>query len=319
MSKIEYETAKFTGAYASLPASGSLSVGTAELIRSACSVAFSPFGLKVARKSRSLELTWRAAMCAASLQRGVSGWWRSDSYEALDPSEKGAVSFFLGQVQAKIFAERLLRLPIFAHYDAYLFASGVPVAKSRPDFLALSASSLNGATVEAKGRTSNFPTPRQMTAAKAQATARVVPPPFTPAAAYVHVGYFNNDMWSAYLEDPPVVRQFTEVEGDGILASYYSPLVGAISERLGLSGAAAREGGRYRACYFEEVDLTFGVLNDVAELLNVDQITPSVGRRLRAVLNEQGTPPGDSGGPLSVGSDGIMVELGASWAADVAD
>jgi hypothetical protein len=44
---------------------------------------------------------WRSAMIRAAIQPGPDAYWRSDRYARLDPSEKGAVSFFLGQAQAK--------------------------------------------------------------------------------------------------------------------------------------------------------------------------------------------------------------------------
>jgi hypothetical protein len=47
-------------------------------------------------------------------------------YRRLDPSEKRAVSYFLGMTQAKITCEWLLRAPHLIHLGAYLAMIGQP-------------------------------------------------------------------------------------------------------------------------------------------------------------------------------------------------
>ncbi|OZE13459.1 hypothetical protein CH249_01335 [Rhodococcus sp. 05-2255-3B1] len=53
----------------------------------------------------------------------------------MNPTEKGMVSFFLGQLQAKLFAEHVLDLDYFVHYESYLLANGRSMSGSRPDFI----------------------------------------------------------------------------------------------------------------------------------------------------------------------------------------
>jgi hypothetical protein len=44
---------------------------------------------------------------------------RSDAFVALDPTEKGMVSYFLGMTLCKLFASRLLNTPWLLHLDVF--------------------------------------------------------------------------------------------------------------------------------------------------------------------------------------------------------
>src|SRR5260221_7068774 len=103
-----------------------------------------------------IEMCWRAVMVLANLEPDpVSDRWRkSDSYLRLDPSEKSAVSYFLGLTQAKITCELLLGVPHLVHLDAVLAMRGMPLRDSRPDLIGFDPVSLAyGIAVDAKGRT----------------------------------------------------------------------------------------------------------------------------------------------------------------------
>ena len=78
----------------------------------------------------------------------------TDGYWRLDPSEKRAVSYFLGMTQAKIMCERLLHAPHLIHLDAFLAMIGQTTRTSRPDLVGLSLPAMDVTiAVEAKGRT----------------------------------------------------------------------------------------------------------------------------------------------------------------------
>lgn len=50
------------------------------------------------------EMAYRGAMIFANLREGADGnILRSSAYEGLDPSEKGAISYFIGVILAKLF------------------------------------------------------------------------------------------------------------------------------------------------------------------------------------------------------------------------
>ena len=137
------------------PAEGDLQLPLARLVWGAVTVGMMPFSMGGSPRPL-LELGWRAALTAASLTEDpASGRWAMTAgYRRLDPSEKRAVSYFLGMTQAKITCERLLRVPHLIHLDAYLAMIGQPSRASRPDLIGLSLPGLDCTiAVEAKGRT----------------------------------------------------------------------------------------------------------------------------------------------------------------------
>jgi hypothetical protein len=129
----------------------------ARLLWGAMTVGASPTSLGV--PSRPLiELCWRAAMAAASVAEDdrSTRWVKTSSYNRLDPSEKSAVSYFLGMTQAKITCEMLLGVPHLVHLDAILALLGRSTNASRPDFVGFDLASMSYTiAVKAKGRTNN--------------------------------------------------------------------------------------------------------------------------------------------------------------------
>lgn len=84
-----------------------------------------------------VELCWRADLAAASLEEDPAGHWAmTNGYWRLDPSEKRAISYFLGMTQARIMCGRLLRAPHLIHLDAFLTMIGQTTRASRPDLVA---------------------------------------------------------------------------------------------------------------------------------------------------------------------------------------
>jgi hypothetical protein len=137
---LSYEARNFSTLLAG-PASGSLSLPLARL---SVTVGMTPFSMGGAPRP-ILEVGWRAALTAASLTEDpASGRWaRTAGYRRLDPSEKRAVSYFLGMIQAKITREHLLNAPHLIHLDADLAMIGPPSRASRPDLIGLSLPSLD--------------------------------------------------------------------------------------------------------------------------------------------------------------------------------
>ena len=90
-----------------------------------------------------LEALWRVAMIRANLMESPKGrLLPSRAFSALDPSEKGAVSYFLGLVITKILADKLFRVPWLLHLDVYRQELALDLASSeKPDFAGLDAMS----------------------------------------------------------------------------------------------------------------------------------------------------------------------------------
>lgn len=63
-----------------------------------------------------LEVIYRSTMLYANLREDNNGIVsRSPAYEGLDPSEKGAVSYFIGLTAAKLCASKLFRISWLMH------------------------------------------------------------------------------------------------------------------------------------------------------------------------------------------------------------
>src|SRR5580704_6560954 len=66
----------------------------------------------------TFEIVYRAALIYANLRQTATGdLGRSDAYDGLDPSEKSAISYFLGLTLSKLFAEQCLKVLWLLHLD----------------------------------------------------------------------------------------------------------------------------------------------------------------------------------------------------------
>lgn len=254
---------------------------------------------------------------------------QSDQYRGLDRSEKGAVSFFLGQVSAKHFAEHLLGSPVFTRVDEALEVAGLPVIGRRPDFHGYGPRVGVFAT-EAKGR-SGIWNAKLMRDAKAQALN--LPPVLGggPHRAVAHAAYFERRQWKARIEDPPPTRLQRGPSVEAVLYAYYRPLVLLLEERDGPDFEL--DGEIYAMAELSEVDLRIGVRRDLLSAATAELSPEGRGAKLRLLIGEPGYPEEsdllaaaalaldgglaragmevDSG--RSVGADGVLLLAGRAW------
>jgi hypothetical protein len=177
--------------------------------------------------ARSLdELRWRAYMLKANLKSTGAQWGKSDSYLSLDPTEKGAVSYFHGMAQAALVLDRVLDLPYTAHIDACLLAIGQPLKESRPDLIAFRATGQPAAAVECKGRTGSHD---KATITNAKVQAGNLPkvlgcPTTTPIASISHFDRASGS-WSSLMVDPEPGQDRPEIPIEAVAFAHYWPLV----------------------------------------------------------------------------------------------
>lgn len=90
-------------------------------MRAALTVGKANFNHVVRYKRYSMfEIIFRVAIIYSNLVQGmVNSLSRSETYDALDPSEKSAISYFLGLAFAKLFADAYLNVPWLMHLDVY--------------------------------------------------------------------------------------------------------------------------------------------------------------------------------------------------------
>jgi hypothetical protein len=306
------------------PSTGDHNVGMARLVWAATTIGTTPFGPRL-HAGRALEVQWRAAMIRAAIEPygGILG--RSLRYSRLDPSEKGAVSFFLGQAQAKVFAHDFFRVSRFVHYDSYLVHLGRPRRKTRPDFIGFFGTHV-AIGVEAKGRSLGY-TSALISKAKTQARSLPVIAGHPASSTYVHVACFDYDHWCAYLEDPPRQRRVPIVDPAILTLVYYLPIVNAVRVRDPHAVDLDEADVSYLRAFFPEADLYISVRADIAELVPTDEertARADDGQKTAALydlvlrldeeqleLDNAPTPPENS--RVFVGADGVSVELGSSW------
>lgn len=116
---------------------------------------------------------------------------RTAAARSLDPTEKGAVHYFVGMTMCKLFAAKLLQAPWALHVDVFGAALGVMLTqRSRPDLVAQIHGTPDWVVMESKGRVSP-PTAAVKTKAKTQA-GRL--PPIAGGAQRYRITYLKRDV-----------------------------------------------------------------------------------------------------------------------------
>lgn len=128
---------------------------------------------------------------------------RTSAFKDLDPTEKGAITYFLGMAFCKLFASRLLATPWLLHLDIYRsHYSASHIGRSRPDLFGKQIGTGAWHSFESKGRSSK-PSAADRTRAKTQASRLVS---VGGISCTLHVGaftYFAGDALQFHWVDPP--------------------------------------------------------------------------------------------------------------------
>ncbi|GAA4726556.1 hypothetical protein GCM10025782_26180 [Pedococcus ginsenosidimutans] len=267
-----------------------------------------------------IEIEWRILMVASNLamsadRHGVEYWRKSDAFEQLDPSEKGAVSYFLGMTQAQVTCRRRLGIPLLAHLDTLLKLLGTPLVGKRPDFVGVDFSGVVlPVVVESKGRTGAVG-PKLLTDAKAQALAfpHVAGSP-APAVVVSGSGFRANGTWTARLHDPPDDRApDLVVSRNAVIASHYLPLVEAVREA---PTKERREGDWHAAlpgidANFIIPDVAFKALSNYS--LGETYSDKTLAEAGATIANSLASRKAQRGQRRYVASNGVGLHLGPSW------
>jgi hypothetical protein len=175
-----------------------------------------------------LEALWRLAMLRANVVLDSDGRLRkSEAFKNLERSEKGAVSFFFGNMFSKLLADKLFDVPWLLHVDRYAsYLNPVYRTDRRPDFVGMDTSR-EWLVFEAKGRAA-YPGDNVMQRAKQQTGSLRTINGQLPKLRVAAASYFSNDRLRARLWDP------TEHDDDApdlplsataLLREYYAPLM----------------------------------------------------------------------------------------------
>lgn len=238
-------------------------------------------------------------------QRGVGGtrFCRTAALKTLDPTEKGAVSYFLGMTFCKAMAAKRLNTPWLIHLDVFRpQLDAVLRGRSRPDLVGKELGANIWHAFESKGRAS--PPNNDVKAKAKQQADRLVS--INGIVCSLHVGaitYFKNDTVQFYWVDPPAneKRQIRVPFDDEAWRAYYLPAWQAINS-AGSDGASAA--GAVLSAFLPELDIKVAVHPVVATHL-ADEAWGEAQRAAeerREELAAEGYRP-----------DGLMVRAGDSW------
>jgi len=155
--------------------------------------------------SSIFEAIFRWSLVRMALEQSGPGGFRirrTNAVKTLDPTEKGAVNYFLGMTFCKLFAAKLLNTPWLLHLDVFRSRlNPVLIGRSRPDLVGMEHGTTQWHAFECKGRVSP-PDSSVMTKAKAQAQRlRSV----NSTQCSLHVGtitHFRGDVLHFYWRDP---------------------------------------------------------------------------------------------------------------------
>lgn len=230
---------------------------------------------------------------------------RTQAAKTLDPTEKGAVNYFLGMIFCKLFAAKLLNTPWVMHLDVYRpDLNAVLSGRSRPDLIGQHELSGDWHAFESKGRLSK-PDTNVKSKAKAQAQ-RVVTVNGNPCA--LHIGaitYFRNDTLHFYWRDPEPEKKLPEIaieHTDDFWRLYYQPTTALV--RSAVRGDIGLLMERRGVIEIEGLDLSIGLHPEIAGFLFARRWSEARGLagELSGLLRKEEYQP-----------DGIRILAGATW------
>jgi hypothetical protein len=233
---------------------------------------------------------------------------RTTAAKTLDPTEKGAVSYFLGMTFCKLFAAKLLNTPWLLHLDVFRPAlNPVLTGRSRPDLIGREQGSTRWHAFECKGRVSP---PNAATKARAKTQAqRLVS--VKGASCALHVGavtYLRGDALNFYWRDPPPENgRGIDVPLSGhAWMHYYAP----VFEAVRATGSDVLHRGQDSLVSIDGADIKVGVHPVVWQYLVNQQWEGAH----QAASEAAGAMVGDGYQP-----DGLKVVAGESWSGRFAE
>jgi hypothetical protein len=242
------------------------------------------------------EAIFRLALVRMAVEQGWAGrLCRTDAFAALDPTEKGMVSYFLGMTLCKLFASRLLHTPWLLHLDVFRpFLNPIILGRSRPDLVGEDNRG-NWLAFESKGR-SSVPTSADKLKAKTQAQRLISVNGHNCSLQIGSFAFFRSAVLEFYWRDPePASGAAIELPRPAAeWRYYYEPALSLASDTV--SGSAAIE--RERADVEIEIHPKVRLLLEEGQWPQARQLTIELGD----ALVEQGYQP-----------DGIKVTAGDSW------
>ncbi|MDA1277971.1 MAG: hypothetical protein O2960_28585, partial [Verrucomicrobia bacterium] len=259
-------------------------------------------------QSSQYEALFRWSLVRMALQQSGSAGRRlrrTDAAKSLDPTEKGAVNYFLGMVMCKMFALRLLNVPWLLHLDVFRpQLNPVLNGRSRPDLIG-EMSPGQWLALESKGRVSP---PDRTTKDKAKDQAlRCLSVNGQPVSLHIGaVAYFKNDSLRFCWEDPkphpeePRNGFRLRVSSENVWRFHYLPVL-ELLQHGEATGTRLSEDNEVK---LDNLDVTIGLAPEVFKLLKVERWAEAKAwcREHHELLTERDYFP-----------DGVRIVVGDLW------
>ena len=268
MLTIEYKADRFPTRYGTnLSGNNSLNVSWEDLIWSAVVVGKPSASHLFTHKIYSIhDLITKVHSIYANLRSDSGYLVKSSLYEAMDQSEKGAVSYFLGMMSCHLMADKLLNIPHLFHLSGFESSGGLirGVKKSRPDLLGRDISG-NWIIAEAKGRTHGFNVGASLKAKKQTRMVRQINGAL-PSLRFGTQAYFAPKL-AVYIEDPDEYDEDAddiEIDQNNMLLNYYRQLDVITQDSNDIRAVDNRE---YRFFNLKSAGISIGLEKKIGDCL----------------------------------------------------
>lgn len=259
------------------------------------------------------EILYRASIVFANIAQNGVTLVKSSAYENLDPSEKGAVSYFLGLTFTKLLSAKLLNIPWLLHIDVYREqftrngqAFGFGSSRSRPDLIGLD-NLMRWIVIESKGRTNSM-RGNVLEVAKNQTKKLRKIGTEDPELRVAVVTHFTNGQLIVDWSDPEGFNEdYFDIQTDTeeYLANYYKLIFNILSSK----NNDTKEFNGFITYTFDNINLTIGLAKKIFNAYKTLSLKTIV--HINIFKPEQFSSIEDQ--DFFVGIDGIVVGLGSNW------
>jgi hypothetical protein len=263
--KLNYRASNFPNTYPQLQGENNFTFTTSELLWAAITVGRKGWDFLQHGQYSIYEIIYRIGLVKANLILDDRVPKKSEAYKSLDPSEKSAISYFLGLTMCKLMASKCLETHSLLHVDVYkekFEEQHIPIsiiANRRPDLIGQNENG-DWLVFEAKGRTNRY-NQELLNSAKEQSRQITSVGDIPPIMAIASVAYFSGDYLRLIIVDPEPEEDGLRLEMDEIYfnKNYYNLFFNLDKD----FEKPSSENEDYRYYHIESLDITIGVLKSI--------------------------------------------------------
>ncbi len=257
------------------------------------------------------EVLYRASILFANLALDDDTLFKSSAYEHLDPSEKSAVSYFLGLTFTKLLSSKLLNIPWLLHIDVYRaqferdgHAFRFGSSRIRPDLIGLD-NKRAWVVMESKGRTNTMEKTLINHAKNQTRNLRKIGVDY-PNLRVAVVTHFNSGRLRVDWADPEKFNEdYFDIKTDltEYIKNYYKLIFNI------LSNDKTEEFNGYITHEFSDINIIIGLQRDIFNIYKKNELSKITSSEI--TIFEK--PPKFNNYNFFAGQDGVLIGLGDNW------